>query len=166
MISIRKVKIGTPAGSPVIPQFKPVKQPLFHFSQKVDYGLFLMIELAKSASTQAISLRLISQKHQLSFFFLQKIANNLRKAGLIQAERGKNGGYALKKSTKNITLKEVLEALEGPIAVMHCLAHGPETQSCVRESWCSMKSGLNSINQVIINALTQTTLDRLLPHHA
>ena len=89
-------------------------------------------------------------------------AFDLRKAGLIEATRGKNGGYILKKAANEITLKDVLEALEGPIAIMHCLVHEPEDQACAREHSCSMKKGLGFINEIILKALNQTNLTQLI----
>lgn len=137
----------------------PAKPGFFQFSHKIDYGLFLMSELAKNDEIK--SLRIIADYNKMSFFFLQKVAFDLRKGGLIQADRGKNGGYRLTKSPQKISLKEILEALEGPMAVMHCLNHGPDEQTCVRESNCNMRGGLNFINEIISNALAKTSLAKL-----
>lgn len=147
MISIRK-KMSITA-TPV------QKSGWLHLSQKIDSGLLLLVELAKDDSDETVSLRTIAENNGLSFFFLQKVAADLRKAGLVEAGRGKHGGYRLSKSAEEITMKDILEAHEGPLAIMHCLDH---ESSCIREDWCNVRPGLNFINQTIINTLAATTL--------
>lgn len=149
MISIRKkIQITTAPAQ---------KSGWLHLSQKIDSGLLLLVELAKidSDSEQPVSLRTIAEKNGLSFFFLQKVAADLRRAKLVTAGRGKHGGYRLARSATDITMKDILEAHEGPLAIMHCLDH---ENSCIRENWCNVRPGLNFINQTIINTLAATTL--------
>ena len=145
-----------------LPQINQQKSSFMNFSQKADYGLFLLTELAKHRSDEAVSLRTIAEEHQMSFLFLQKVAMDLRKAGIISADRGKDGGYRLDKSPETLTLKEILEIFEGPLAVMHCLVPHT-TENCSRQSRCSMRHGLNRINDAIIQILGNTTLLSLLP---
>ncbi len=160
MISIRKIKKNDLKG-PAFGALAP-KHGIFQLSQKVDYGLFLLIELAKAGSKEPLSLRNIAENNRMSFFFMQKVANDLRNASLITSTRGKLGGYVLAKSSRAITLKDILEALEGPVAVMHCLTHEVGTQSCVRENSCTVRPGLTAINQILLKALTKTTLENLI----
>lgn len=147
MISIRK-KVNITA-TPL------QKSGWLHLSRKIDSGLLLLVELAKNASNETVSLRTIAENNGLSFFFLQKVAADLRKAKLVIAGRGKHGGYRLAKSATDITMQDILEAHEGPLSIMHCLDH---ENSCIREDWCNVRPGLNFINQTIINTLAATTL--------
>lgn len=149
---------------------QPVKSGFLKFSHRVDYGLFLVTELAKnlvpakgssSHSGAPVSLRAIAEENQMSFFFMQKVAFDLRKAGLITSGRGKNGGYTLAKAANKITLKEILEALEGPLSLMQCLTHDVDEQSCVRENSCDMRDGLGYLNRIILNTLAKTKLSDL-----
>jgi len=146
------------------------KHGFLQFSQKTDYGLFLLMELAKNqvqknqlskvTGAEPLSLRNFAEKNGMSFFFMQKVAFELRKAGLVTADRGKNGGYVLAKSADEITLKEIIEVLEGPVSVMHCL--GSETlMTCSRQPTCQMRHGLGTVNKAIVNIFTQTTLSHL-----
>jgi Rrf2 family protein len=135
-----------------------------HFSQKIDYGLLLLVELAKRGKSVPASLRVVADKNRISFFFLQKVAADLKRAKLVTADRGKNGGYTLARPAKSITLREILEALEGPLNVMPCL--GDRTGiSCSRSGRCSIRPGLNFINQTIIKALSKTTLSDLTTNY-
>lgn len=170
MISIRKkiegraaVALGDSAGKSVLSDVKitPYRSGFLHFSRKIDYGLLFMTELAKSALGEPLSLRSIAQTHGVSFFFLQKIALDLRKAGLIESGRGKMGGYSLAKPAEQITVQEMVEALEGPLAIMPCFNH-ESGETCAREKQCQIRSGLDLINQIIIDTFAHTTLSALL----
>jgi Rrf2 family protein len=135
-----------------------------HFSQKVDYGLLLLVELAKIDKKTFVSLRKVSDENRISFFFLQKVASDLRKADLVNSNRGKNGGYALAMAADKISLMQVLEAIEGPLNVMPCLGDIAGI-SCARSGRCSIRPGLNFINQTIIKALSKTTLADLTTNY-
>ncbi len=145
-----------------------VRHGLFQLSQKVDYGLLLMSELAKNFELEMgsiyepVSLHTIAEEHRMSFFFLQKIANDLRKAGLIESSRGKFGGYILAKNPAEINLREILEALEGPIAMMSCFTHQSDKMQCLRKGHCQVRNGLQLINQLLLDTLQKTTLYNLL----
>lgn len=135
------------------------KAGLLNFSKRVDYAFLLLVELAKRTGEGQLSLRMIADENRMSFYFLQKVALELRRAGLIQAGRGKNGGYSLARAASDISLKEILEATEGPMAIMSCLHDENAAPNCVRESWCSVRPGLQFINKTIANTLGQTTLN-------
>ncbi len=141
------------------------KQGFLQFSQKLDYGLFLLIELARiqisKKHDEPVSLRTIAEENKMSFFFMQKVAFELRKSGIISADRGKNGGYVLAKPSSEVTLKDIVEVLEGPVTVMHCLASEIHS-TCERQPRCTMRHGLSTVNQAIINIFSQTTLNHLL----
>ncbi|MBU1954399.1 Rrf2 family transcriptional regulator [Patescibacteria group bacterium] len=150
MISIRRKKADAlnSAGA-------AQKSGWLHLSQKTDSGLLLLTALANNGSTEPLSLRTIAEKNGLSFYFLQKVAADLKRAGLIEAGRGSRGGYSLSKAPADISIKDVLEAHEGPLALMRCLDAG---HSCVRESNCTVRKGLKFINQTIVTTLVRTTL--------
>ncbi len=154
MITIQKQVVAKQLAVPV-----ERRSNFLQLSQKVDYGIFLLLELAKLAEGEQVSLRVISEKNRMSFFFLQKAAFDLRKAGLVQAGRGKNGGYMLAKAAAEITIRNVIEALEGTMALTSCLGH---SSACVREGWCTMRGGLSILNQKILETFEQTTLLNLL----
>ncbi len=142
------------------PKTREQKHGFLQFSKKLDYGLFLLIELSKKAGQEPLSLQKVAQENDMSFFFLQKVAFELRKSGIVASNRGKNGGYVLAKPAAVITLKEIVEVLEGPVNVMHCLM--TENSNCMRQTRCRMRHGLGAVNQAILNIFTQTTLDHLL----
>ncbi len=135
-----------------------------HFTQKIDYGLLLLVELATRGKGAFVSLRDVAVKNGISFFFLQKIASCLKRAGIIISDRGKNGGYVLARSANDISLLQILEGIEGPLNVMPCLGRAG-SKSCARSKCCSIKPGLNFINQTVIKALSSTTLSDLTTNY-
>ena len=133
------------------------KSGSLNLTKKADYGLFLLTILAKG-KFETKSIKTISDKNGLSFSFLQKIARELQKGGLIIAERGKFGGYQLTKKPENITLKEILETLEGPIAIAPCFMSTPRNLCCSQKPFCAIKNGLKKINEEIKTTLLSKTL--------
>ena len=128
------------------------KSGSLHLTKKVDYGIYLLIELSKG-NGQSLSIKKIAEQNMLSFTFLQKIAGLLLKAKIIQAERGKYGGYSLIKKPQDISLREIIEALEGPISLTRCLK-----TTCRREKICQVKPVVEQINQDIKDYLLRKSL--------
>lgn len=127
-----------------------------HLTQKVDYGIIMLVNLAKNHQKGPTSIKNISEDNNISFSFLQKIARNFQTAGLIKAERGKYGGYKLTKEAQALSLKEIIEALEGPIALAPCLADNGH--KCKSEKNCCIKSTLSQLNEEIKEYFLQKTL--------
>lgn len=120
----------------------------FHLSKRVDYALFLLSVLMQSSKDGTpISLKTIANSHKMSFYFLQNIARVLRKKGIIEAERGKKGGFSLRKDPAKIVLRDIVEALEGPINIMYCLDHTDGEIRCNREEYCKLKGGFKKLNE-------------------
>jgi len=122
----------------------------FHLSQKVDYGLFLLAALAGSTDNAPQSIRTIAKNGKMSFSFLQKVAHILKDAGLVCAVRGKVGGYKLNRPTTIISMKDVIEALDGKITVARCLSTARrESTRCPRQNFCTLRSKLRTMNSEI-----------------
>lgn len=118
-----------------------------HLTQKVDYGIMLMTILAKGQVSTQQSIKQIAEESHVSFTFLQKIAGLLQKAGLIKAERGKYGGYKLTKEPDETALREVIEALEGSVAIVPCLKKSDKP--CKHIPYCQIRQGMKKINDEI-----------------
>lgn len=135
-----------------------VRSGTFHFTKMSDYGFFLLGTLLQAGDTP-ISIRTIAKKYGLSFSFLQKVAHFLKKAGIITAHRGKEGGYVLAKNPKEISLQNIIEALEGPIVFTQCLRDEDEENiKCPRQKICFARKGI----QRITNDIRKTYLSKSL----
>lgn len=96
---------------------------MFHLTRKTDYGLILILELMRrglQGKVKPMSLRQIAKQYCISFFFLQKIAKELREKRCIQATRGKDGGYTLSKEIEKMSLHELFSILEGSVSIISC----------------------------------------------
>ncbi len=96
------------------------------FSTKAEYGVRVMVELARQAGDEPIPLAEIAERGGLPLAYLEHLAARLRKAGLVDSRRGSRGGYLLARSPTEITMAEVVEALEGSIAPIECISEGAD----------------------------------------
>ena len=105
------------------------------FSTKAEYGVRVMVELARRAGEDPIPLAEIAEHDGLPLAYLEHLVARLRKAGLVDSRRGSRGGYLLARSPTEITMAEVVEALEGSIAPIECISQAPDGSIvCSRES--------------------------------
>ena len=131
-----------------------------HLTKKTDYGLLLLSILANKKTGDQFSIKTIAKENKIPFSFLQKIANSLQKSGIIKSERGKYGGHALAKKPENITIKAVIESLEGQIAITQCSC-SPKI-SCERSHLCKIKKSLRNINDEIKKYFLSKTLKEII----
>ena len=87
-------------------------------STKGQYGLSILIELAKNYGKGPISLKAIANSKQLSEAYLEQIISPIRNNGLVKSVRGPHGGYVLAKPASQITAFEMISFLEGPIQIV------------------------------------------------
>lgn len=133
---------------------------MFHLTRKIDYGLLLLLDLAQAKLENSIeprSLRDFAKSRYLSFLFLQKVAFELRQAELVTAQRGKNGGYFLAHDPKKISLKNVFEILEGPVAILHGVER-KKKDLCMNKPVCVYQHGLRMLNEDLCTSLERITL--------
>ena len=90
-----------------------------------EYGILGMIHLARRAPGQMAMIEEISRSERIPRSFLAKIFQALAKAGLVKSVRGAGGGFVLARSSAQITLLEVIEAIEGRIVLQRCLQDQP-----------------------------------------
>ena len=108
------------------------------FSTKAEYGVRVMVELARragGAGGDPVPLAEIAEHDGLPLAYLEHLVARLRKAGLVDSRRGSRGGYMLARSPTEITMAEVVEALEGSIAPIECISQSADGSIvCSRES--------------------------------
>jgi Rrf2 family protein len=93
------------------------------FSSKAEYGVRLMVELGRQAPDQPTSLKAIADAEGLPLAYLEQVVARLKKAGLVMSARGAHGGYWLARDPAEISMFDVVGALEGAIAPMECFVH-------------------------------------------
>ena len=104
------------------------------FSTKGRYALRVMIDLAQQHSEEFIPLKDIAERQDISKKYLEIIAKDMVKGGLIIGASGKHGGYKLRKAPGEYSVGEIIELMEGPMAPVACLAD-PDYE-CERRDKC------------------------------
>jgi Rrf2 family transcriptional regulator, cysteine metabolism repressor len=137
------------------------------FSTKAEYGVRVMVELARRSGGEPIPLAEIAANDGLPLAYLEHLVARLRKAGLVDSRRGSRGGYLLARPAAQITMAEVVEALEGSIAPIECISQSADgTIVCARESQldhvCPTKLLWTRVRSSIVTTLRETTLADLL----
>lgn len=109
---------------------------LMQVSRRVEYALRATIYLARQEADRAASVSEISSLESIPKKFLEKIIQDLIHAGLVRSRRGAHGGYLLARDPDDISFKEVMEAVEGPIALNVCVG---DPHVCSVSNTCGMQ---------------------------
>jgi len=128
--------------------------------RRVDYGLRAVIYLSNQDPGRCCSAAEIAKEQGVPRKFLEKIIQDLIRSGLVRSKRGPSGGYSLGRSPEAISFQDVIEALEGPIAVNVCM---DEHLSCDHLPRCTMMGVWSEVQRKIMDVFTRTTLADLKP---
>jgi Rrf2 family transcriptional regulator, cysteine metabolism repressor len=141
------------------------------FSTKAEYGVRVMANLARREDDSPVSLGSIAEAEGLPLAYLEHLVQRLRRAGLVESRRGARGGYSLSRPAEDVTMAEVVEALEGVIAPIECITASPDgALVCAREGDpghdpCPTKLLWTRVQGSIVSTLRDVTLaDLVLPH--
>jgi len=110
-------------------------QHVLRISRKIDYAIRAMIHLASIPPGTVVPFREIGKQMEVPEDFLAKILKTLVDEGLVRSARGPHGGYALAKPSSEINFLEIIEAIEGPVALNVCL--DPD-DACPRQPGCTL----------------------------
>jgi Rrf2 family transcriptional regulator, cysteine metabolism repressor len=133
-------------------------QAAFHVSTRGEYGMRLMVDLARHWGKGAVSLHAVATREQLPEAYLEQLVASLRKAGLVTGKRGAGGGYTLARDPKAITAGDIVRALEGPIEPQICTAEGQAVVDCVLQPRCATHHVWLAVQKNIATALDGMTL--------
>ncbi len=128
---------------------------MIRLSRLADYAVVLMSHVA-AAKTEVHNAVDIAAATGLPAPTVSKVLKALAHRGLLVSQRGARGGYALARGAHAITVADIVSAIDGPIALTHCLKSG--AGACEVEQGCPSRSGLNRINTAIRSALEAVTL--------
>lgn len=111
-----------------------------------------MVDLAVNQDGEPVSIKSISQRQNISEYYLEQLFAPLRRAEMIKSIRGAQGGYILNKEAKDITVLDIMNILEGPIEVSDCLDHNEcsNVDCCAtRTVWKKLKDSIDSVMEGI-----------------
>jgi len=133
---------------------------MIRLSKLTDYGLVLMSYVARNESQTLHTARELSLESGLPLPTVSKLLKLLLQAGFLMSHRGINGGYSLAREAQDISVAEIIAALEGPIALTECSTD--ITGLCDFERGCPIKNNQRIINQAVRGALEKLTLSDLV----
>lgn len=130
---------------------------MLRMSRITDYGIVLLTHLAASDSKRTYNARELAEAAHLPLPVVSKILKVLTREGFLVSSRGIKGGYSLARLPEDVSVVDVIDALEGPIALTEC-----GTGSCEREASCRVRAPWQRINRVVRRSLEDVRLSDLV----
>ena len=127
-------------------------------STKVRYGSRAMLDLACHRGNDPVLLKDIAKRQEISVKYLDSILSSMKAVGLVKTLRGAKGGYILNSPPSKITLKQITEALEGPLELVGCVNN---KDYCHRVKSCVMHDIWHELGKAMEVVLKTTTLEDL-----
>ena len=129
-------------------------------STKGRYALRFLVDIAEHQGDGFVPLKDVAVRQEISEKYLEIVVKELVKGGLLDAMRGKGGGYRLNRSPEEYNIKSVLELMEGPLSPVACLE--PGKSACPRSRNCQTLPLWQGLDKVISDYLAQFTLADLI----
>ena len=129
-------------------------------STKGRYGLRALIDLALYSEKETVSIASIASRQNISESYLEQLIAKLRKAGLVSSVRGAGGGYMLAKPAEEISVGDILRALEGSLDPVQC--PGLKEEGCSGSDACVTKYVWKRINDSINQTVDEIKLSQLV----
>ncbi len=132
---------------------------MIRMTKQTDYGIELLTHVARTRDRDTITARDLAKSTRLPRPTVSKVLKLLAREGILRSHRGVKGGYSLARSPSQITLADIVIALEGPVAITACISEAAE--ECERYLVCGVRSNSERINGMILNALRTVTLTEM-----
>ena len=131
---------------------------MLRLSKKADYALIAMKHLAADAPHGTASAREIAERYDIPLELLAKVLQQLTRRGLLLSQMGIHGGYHLARSTTAISVADIIEAIDGPLAITAC---GPADERCEQFSKCNVRDPLWRVKDRIVAVLKTFSLSEM-----
>ncbi len=131
---------------------------MFRINRQTDYAVRVVLALAKQPQGTRLSSTSIGKEMLIPAAFLSRIVAQLAQAGLVQTFPGRDGGLQLSRPAEKISLKAVLEAIEGRLLLSECMLG---EQACPFETKCPVRVRWSRLQQAILDELERTTFAEL-----
>lgn len=128
-------------------------------STKGRYGVRFMLDLAIHGQESAVTLKAVARRQQISEKYLWQVVTRLKSAGLIAATVGAGGGYTLARDPGKVTLKDILEPLEGDCALVKCTRRA---SVCGRSAACVAREIWQEVSRALTRAMEKITLQTMM----
>jgi FeS assembly SUF system regulator len=137
----------------------PEAATMIRMSKLTDYAIVILAHLARDENT--LTAQALAARSRVPLPTVSKLCKELSRAGLLQSHRGRHGGYSLTRAPEQISVAEVVEALEGPIALTEC--GSPSADPCGIEPYCLAKGSWDPVSRAVRTALLALPLSEIGP---
>lgn len=127
---------------------------MLRISKMTDYAIMVMVELSASRG-EVLSAHALADRSRLELPTVSKVLKLLVKTGLVDSYRGATGGYSLERHAGDISVAEIIAAIEGPIAITEC---GVEEGLCAQEAICGLRGNWQRISLAVSEAMESVSL--------
>ena len=129
-------------------------------SRKAKYGLKAVLVLAQEAGKGPVLISELARRDAIPKKFLEAILLELKRHGVVQSQKGKGGGYFLRRKPTEVTFGEVVRVLEGPLAIVPCVSETAymKCTECVDEATCGVRLAMKEVRDATAEILDHTTL--------
>ena len=135
---------------------------MIRISTRGRYALRAMVDLAQHGGNGPVSRQELSERQEISADYVAQIFRPLQAAGLVEGVKGPGGGYRLVHDAATITAGDVVQAVEGPLAVVHCAHPGPsEEPACNRVDRCVTHLLWKQLSEAMTEVLNSASLEDL-----
>lgn len=131
------------------------------FTTKTEYGLVCLVYMAKQGKDKLVTVHDLVTHENMPEPYLQKIFHTLNEAGILASHPGRNGGYTLSRPATEITLKEIVDALEGQTFEVFCEPEKRKDIVCTHFSLCSISPVWAKTKELLDQFFGTVTLDRI-----
>jgi Rrf2 family protein len=131
---------------------------MLRFTKQVDYGLMAMQYVAEHQGDAPVGVKRIADQFGIPAELLAKVLQRLAKGGLMVAQSGPRGGYRLTLPPSAVTVGQVVRVLDGPLAIVSCMAHHGD---CVQASRCTLRNPARRLQAAVNDLLDTMTLAEL-----
>ncbi|MBK8914843.1 MAG: Rrf2 family transcriptional regulator [Phycisphaerales bacterium] len=131
---------------------------MLSLTKKAEYALIAMYHLARAEADAVWSARDISIRHGVPLPLLMNVLKTLHRAGLVRSTRGARGGYTLDRPAVSISLAEVIEAVEGPVALVECVGEADAHGGCDLADSCPIRAPIARIHARLRQVLADVSL--------
>src|SRR5574341_968637 len=132
------------------------------FTTRTEYGFVCLVYMARNISRDVVTVKEISEKEHFSAAYIEKIMQGLRAANIVVAHHGKEGGYSLARDPSQITLKEIIEALEGKTFEVFCEPQIREHIVCTHYCMCGISPIWEKTKRVLDDFFSSVTLESMV----
>lgn len=130
-------------------------------STRSTYAIRALIHLGRQMNSDPVRLADIAERQRIPLPYLEQIFSKLKKAGLVQAVRGPQGGYRLSRNPADITLQDIIVTLEGPLKPVLCSMPENYSADCHKIEGCLSRLICNEIDGELNRILSKNTLESM-----